>query len=86
MQARPIALVAAAMLFLAAPAAADKPRDTREFAEELASRIERFFLWNDCRPMQASAYLWSDEAESNLPEKGGMLREMDPVFVKQVVR
>ena len=77
MQARPIALVAAAMLFLAAPAAADKPRDTREFAEELASRIERFFLWNDCRPMQASAYLWSDEAESNLPEKGGMLREMD---------
>ena len=31
MQARPIALVAAAMIFLAAPAAADKPRDTREF-------------------------------------------------------
>ena len=76
MNGRLIALIAVAMIVLAASAAAEKPRDTREFATELASRIERFFLWNDCRPMRAGADLWSDDAESNLP-KNGMLREME---------
>ena len=78
MNARLIALIAATMIVLAAPATAEKPRDAREFSAELATRIERFFLWNDCRPMRASAYLWSDDAESNLtgPE-GGLLREME---------
>ena len=34
---------------------------SRELLDELLSGIERFFLWNDCRPMRASAYLWSDD-------------------------
>ena len=79
MHARLIAIVAAAMIVLAGPVAADNPRDTREFAEEFASRIERFFLWNDCRPMGASAYLWSDDAESNLSNlpENGLLRDLE---------
>lgn len=73
---RPHALIAASMIVLASPAAAEKSRDTREFATELASRIDRFSLWNDCRPMRADADLWTDDAESNLPENG-LLREME---------
>ena len=34
---------------------------SKELLDELLSGIERFFLWNDCRPMRASAYLWSDD-------------------------
>ena len=68
MNARPIALIAAAMIVLVAPAAADKPWNPREFAAELASPIERFFLWNDCGPMRVDAFLRSDD--SNFPEAG----------------
>ena len=39
MDARPITLIAVAMIVLAASAAAEKPRVTREFVTELASRI-----------------------------------------------
>ena len=77
MNTRTVAIFVTAMIALAmAAAAVEKPRDTREFAEDMSTRIERFFLWNDCHPMRAGADLWSDDAEANLPENG-LLREME---------
>ena len=66
------------MIVLAATAAADKPRDTREFAEELVSRIERFSLWNDCRPIRANASLRSDD--SDIPEDSFLRPFGDDLF------
>ena len=76
MDARPITLIAVAMIVLAASAAAEKPRVTREFVTELASRIgsrvERFSLWNDCGPMRFEAHLRSDN--DKLPEGNPFFR------------
>lgn len=77
MNARLVAIFLTAMIVLAtAASAAEKPQDTSELAADMATRIERFFLWNDCHPMRADAELWSDDAEANLPENG-LLREME---------